>query len=511
MKTDRGALDYILSELMKGKSLKIIKRAAASKFRLGRVLKNSEILSAARESGAGDEILRKLRKKPVRTLSGITPLAVMIAPKSSCRWRCAYCPTSSGAPKSYTGEEPAALRARDAGFHPARQVALRLKQYAAIGHPTDKCEIIVMGGTFLAMSSKYKKWFIKSIYDTLNGKKSSNLSQAKRMNEHARHRAVGLTIETRPDVCGQKEITEMLRYGATRVELGVQYLDDSIYRAIKRGHTVDDVVKATALLKDAGFKVLYHIMPGLPGSSRQKNIAMVKMIFADQRFRPDMLKIYPALVLAGTEFERMFKEGRYTPYTTEEAVDVISEFYRYIPKYTRVMRIQRDVPAPLIVAGVKSSNLRELVENAAKEKKIKINEIRAREIRNAQFNHEKFSISTYTYTASWGKEVFISCEGEEMIAGFARLRIPSESRSRWIDSTTALLRELHVFGEEIELNGNGSVQHMGIGSRLLMEAECIAKEEFGKKKMVVISGVGAREYYYKKGYRLLGPYVAKAL
>jgi len=508
---------YIIAELKKGRTdVERIKKEAAQKYGC-RVVSNSEIIQGQK---LPREIIDILKKKPVRTISGITSIAVMIKPQESCVHRCIYCPYTGRAPKSYTGEEPAALRARRASFSPSKQVISRLKQYQATGHPTDKCEVIVMGGTFLEMPKAYKRSFIKAIYDTMNNRKARTLEEAKKINEKAKNRVIGLTIETRPDICGKKEIDEMLEYGATRVELGVQHPDDEIYRLIERGHSVEEVVNATALLKDSAFKVLYHIMPGLPGSDKEKDVEMVKRIFNDERFQPDMLKIYPTLCIEGTKLYEKMKKGEYKPYDAEEAADVISEMFRHIPRYVRVMRIQRDIPATLISSGVRKSNLRELVEKKIKEKGIRAMEIRSREvgfvdesgeIENVEI--ENMKIKKLRYKASGGLENFISFESEERIAGFVRLRFPDDFIFRKeIDENTALIRELHVYGpeEKIGSGSSGKIQHTGIGKILMGEAEDEAREK-GFKKIIVISGVGAREYYYKLGYKQEGPYVSKMI
>ncbi|MEM4272583.1 MAG: tRNA uridine(34) 5-carboxymethylaminomethyl modification radical SAM/GNAT enzyme Elp3, partial [Candidatus Bilamarchaeaceae archaeon] len=357
-----GAAAYAARLLLRGRrDLEQIKLETALKFRLGRFLRNSEILAALPE-GIPLELKKLLQKRPSRTYSGVTPVALMVRPEGSCRYSCIYCPFTGKAAKSYTGEEPAALRARQHGFDARAQVEGRLRHFQEIGHPTDKCEAILMGGTFLHMPLSYKRAFVKGMYEGFNGRPSRTVEEAKKINERAPRRVIGLTIETRPDVCGKNEISEMLGYGVTRVELGVQHPDDRIYRLIHRGHTVKDVENATSLLKDSAFKVCYHLMPGLPGSSPRKDIAMLKRVFQSPSFRPDMLKIYPTLVLEGTSLHRLVEEGRYSPYSTEEAAEVISEFYRYIPKWARVMRIQRDIPRGLISRGVGNSNLREIVE-----------------------------------------------------------------------------------------------------------------------------------------------------
>ncbi len=500
----RKAIDFIISRMLAGDyNLDSLKRQAAKKYKI--MVKNPEIL--AHFPDVTPKIKKILMKKPAKTLSGVTPVAVMIKPQKSCGWGCIYCPFTGLAAKSYTGYEPAAMRAQQFSFDPYMQASNRVAQLEGAGHATDKCEVIVMGGTFLAMDSEYKTSFIKGIYDGLNGEHSQSLEDAISKNEKSeKHRVIGLTIETRPDICN---IDEMLSFGATRCELGVQHPDDKIYRLVNRGHTVKEVVDSTKKLKNSAFKVLYHIMPGLPGSNAKKDIKSVKRIFEDPHFRPDMLKIYPTLVLKGTVLYQWFKSGEYQPYSAEEAADIISEFYRYIPKYVRVMRIQRDVPAPKIECGVKKSNLRELVESKIQEKGIVPMEIRYREVRSSESS--KFTLERLEYKASEGQEIFLSYESEEsLISAFLRLRLPKESPRNEINENTALVRELHVYGTSAPIGSRGEVQHHGLGLKLLKEAEAIAKDD-QRNMMVIISGVGVRQYYARHGYSRLGPYMAKEL
>jgi len=538
-KQREGAISFIAQSILGGRHDVIaLKHEASRKFSLSSFIKNPEILAAIPKAKLTPEVRKILLKKPAKTLSGVTPVAVMIRPEGSCGHKCIYCPAPGLAAKSYTGYEPAARRARQYGFDPYLQASSRVKQLEEGGHPTDKCEVIIMGGTFLQTDRSYRESFIKGVYDGLNGFCSENLEAAKEANENGKlHRVVGLTLETRPDVC-IPYVDEMLSYGATRVELGVQHADDKIYRMINRGHSVQDVVDSTRELRNAAFKVLYHLMPGLPGSDPKKDVSAIKSLFQDSRFRPDMLKIYPTLVIAGTELERWFKEGKYEPYTTEEAADTIAEAYRYIPKYVRVMRIQRDIPLQKIEKGVAKSNLREFVEARLKEKGIVPLEIRSREIGlRGGAELSDFSMKRFDYDAGEGKEIFLSYENqagrraptessgwfahsavnsqqvgneEGLIAGFTRLRFPPASLRKEIDAETALIRELHVYGSEVPISASGRVQHRGIGAKLLKEAEEIARE-FGKTKMIVISGVGVREYYRKHGYGLIGPYMGKEL
>ncbi len=505
------AVEYIIKNILDGRrDIHRLKREASVKFSVD-IIRNSEILKKSK-GRIPDDAAEVLRKKPMRTMSGVTPVAIMIKPSGSCSHNCIYCPFTGRAAKSYTGNEPAAMRARQADFEPDKQIGLRLKQYREMGHPTDKCEIIIMGGTFLEMPDEYKRDFIKRVYDRLNGTTSETLEDALLKNESAEHRAIGLTIETRPDVCGKEQIDEVLGYGATRVELGVQHPDDTIYEKVSRGHKTEDVIRATALLKNSAFKVLYHLMPGIPGSNPKKDIEMIKKVFDDRNFRPDMLKIYPTLVMENTELYEMMENGEYEPYSSEQAADVIAEFFRYIPKYVRVMRIQRDIPANLIFSGVKKSNLRELVHSRIREKGIKPKEIRWREIKGRKFNPMEFSVKRTDYDASNGKEIFLSYENDGgALAGFIRLRLnEGESIAEEINGDCALIRELHVYGTEAEIGKGGDVQHKGIGKKLLEEAENIAKES-GRKRMIIISGAGAREYYFRQGYERSGRYVARKL
>ncbi len=477
-----------------------------------------------------ETILKLGVRKPSRMLSGVTVVAVMTHPLP-CPGQCIYCPGGPGynAPKSYFGEEPALRRARRNGFHPYRQVWNRLKQYEYLRQIPSKIEVIVMGGTFLAAPQHYKEWFISMIFEGLNRYPDPDpphkwdLVEAQLRNETARHRCVGLTIETRPDYGYEKHADEMLYYGATRVELGVQSIYDDVLEIVKRGHGVRESIESTRILRDTGFKIVYHIMLGLPGSDPDRDIEMIREIFDNPDFRPDMLKIYPTEVVEGTELYNWWREGRYRPYDDELAVEVISEMYRYIPKYVRVMRIRRDIPAKEVVAGTFKSNLREYVEKRCIEKGIEIREIRFREVGLQMWKHGRepdpryIEITRTTYEASGGVEEFLAVEDvrQDIIIGFLRMRIPSEKAHRWeIDSRTAVIRELHVYGPELPVGVKGfSWQHRGWGSRLLREAERIAVEEYDVKKMLVLSGIGVREYYRRHGYHRPpnSPYMHKIL
>jgi len=441
----------------------------------------------------------------------VTPVAVMTEPLK-CPGNCVYCPTYQSTPQSYTPESPAVLRAIRCDYDAAKQVKMRLKVLTEMGHPTDKVELIVMGGTFLAFPEDYQHRFIKECLDGLNGEESADLEEAKQRNQTARHRCTGLCIETRPDWCGQEEIERMLRFGATRVELGVQMLDDEIYRLTRRGHKVEDVVRATALLRQYGFKVHYHWMPGLPGSTPEHDLELSRQLFEDERFKPDGLKLYPTMVVEGTELERWYQQNRYQPYDVKTMVELMIEIKSIVPKYVRISRVLRDIPTKFITAGCKDS-LRGVVKQRMKQRGIECKCIRCREYGHRTREGRKTGepkLVRMDYGAAGGKEIFLSFEDEgETLFGLLRLRIqPRDSQN------SAIIRELHVYGPEVPLaeqNGEAA-QHKGLGKALLREAERIAAEEFGARQMTILSGVGAREYYRTEfGYKSQGDYMVRDL
>lgn len=446
-------------------------------------------------------------KKASRTISGVTPVAVMAKP-FICPGRCVYCPSSPEAPKSYTVESPAVLRARSCGFDAKKQVEVRLKTFAEMGHAQDKVELIVMGGTFMFYPRDYQYQFIKDCYDALNGITSSCLEDARRINENAEHRCVGLCIETRPDFCGEAEIRSMLDFGTTRVELGVQTLDDEIHCLTKRGHGVSEVISATRLLRDYGFKVHYHWMPGLPGTTPEHDLELSRKLFEDEHFRPDGLKLYPTLVVKGSELESWYRDNRYQPYSEEEMIDLLIAIKALIPKYVRISRLMRDIPSKFIIAGCKDLALRGTIRKKMDQTGLRCSCIRCREyghrLRDGWAVGEPRLIRL-DYEAWGGKEVFLSYEDEnETLFGLLRLRINEKK---------AVVRELHIFGPEVSLGERleRAAQHRGLGERLLREAERIARGEFKADRLLVLSGVGAREYYRSLGYGLEGAYMTREL
>jgi elongator complex protein 3 len=478
-------------------------------------LKNSEILAFVPRREAA--LRRLLLKSPTRTLSGVSPIALM-PPPTPCPGRCIYCPKGENAPQSYTGYEPTTMRAIECGYSARKQIGARIGQYTAQGHGTDKCHLIVMGGTFLCSPKKSQEKFMLDAYSTLNGRKSRTLRAAIDANERAPHRAIGGTFETRPDFGMQREADAMLSMGGTQVELGVQTLSDAVYRKVLRGHTVDDVARSTSVLRDSGFKICYHMMPGLFATPKQ-DVGYFKTLFSDARFQPDMVKIYPVLVMQGTPLYALWKQGKFAPYSTEEAAEVIANATRFIPPYVRVPRIQRDIPSPLVAAGVKNSNLRQIVDELLQERGEKCRCIRCREIgsegrKGIAASRLSLEMKRLDYAASGGREMFLSFEDvdKDLIAGFLRLRIPHAPHREELASSS-IVRELHVYGQEASIGerADGKEQHRGLGAALLSEAERITRDEEGMEKISVLSGPGARGYYRKTGYSLAGAYMQKTV
>jgi len=472
-----------------------------------------------------EKLLPILRMKPVRTISGVNVVAVMTKPWPCPHGKCAYCPGGPpfGTPQSYTGHEPAAMRGIQHSFDPYLQVKSRIGQLKATGNPVGKVDLIVMGGTFPAMPHDYQEYFVQRCLDAIAGKDSSSLEEAKKKAEAGGIRNVGITVETRPDWAKEAHIDRMLSLGVTRVELGVQNVYNDIYGLVDRGHSVQDVIEATRILKDAGLKVAYHMMPNLLGSSYGRDLEAFKRLFQDACFRPDGLKIYPTLVLEGTKLYEMWRNGGYSPYSTEDVVKLLVEVKKMMPKWVRVQRVQRDIPSNLIMAGVKESNLRQMVHSELKRQGIPCRCIRCREVGHVKLklglepNLEDIKLIVERYSASEGTELFLSYEDvkQDILIGFLRLRHPSEKahRPEIRGKKAMLVRELHVYGPMIPLSARvkGGWQHRGYGERLLKNAERIAKEEYVAKKIVVTSGLGAKEYYFRRGYIRDGPYVSKNL
>ncbi len=440
-------------------------------------------------------------RKPSKTLAGVTPIAVMCKPRPCKHGTCLYCP-SLNVPQSYTPKSPPVLRASILKYNASEQVKSRLKSFKLMNHPTDKIEIIIMGGNFLDYPIQYQNNFIKQIYEALNNKNSKTLEQAKKTNEKTKHRCIALCIESRPDTITSRIIKRILNYGCTRVEIGVQCLDNKIYKKVNRGHTLKQVIEATKLLKDSGFKIGYHMMLGLPDSNPKKDLKMFKELFKNQDYKPDQLKIYPCQVLKGAELEKLYKKNKYKPYTKKQIQELIIKIMKIIPNYCRVMRVMREIPPDYLVAGTTRIDLRRDIEQELRKLKTPINEIRFREIgfnlrdlSPKQKINNKLKIKTTQYQASDGEEYFIEfLNNQNILFGLCRLRIFNKK---------AFVRELHVYGKALSIGEKSKNlgQHSGLGKKLMKKAESICKKN-KIKTLNVISGIGVRKYYKKLNYQL---------
>jgi len=497
-----------------------LKRSMASKHSLARVPSNPEIL-ALLDPQMREQARSLLLLKSTRSASGVVVVAVMTSPFPCPHGSCLYCPggPKSNTPQSYTGHEPAARRAISNRFDPRAQVTQRLRQLEEMGHSTEKVELIVMGGTFLSTPSEYQEWFVSECLNAITGHESSSLDVAKSRCRSAKRRTVAITVETRPDYCKETHVDTMLEMGVTRIEIGLQTIYPDVLATIKRGHTLEDSINAIRFARDSGLKVCAHVMPGLPGSNRRKDIETFRVLFEDERFRPDMLKIYPTLVVAGTGLQELYNEGLYMPLTNEAASEIVAEALAMAPRWVRVMRVQRDIPAHQIIAGPKHGNLRELALALLSERGLCTSEIRSREIglSGSPEVAESIGMKRTSYSASSGDEVFLEFVGgqTDRVLAYLRLRLPSSEahRPELAGRNSAIVRELKVLGRATPLGKvwAGSRQHRGYGTSLMAEAERIAKEEWNLKKIFVISALGTKEYYSGLGYSDEGPYMSKVL
>ncbi len=516
----REILEVLFSRAVLPGDLSRIKVEICRKYRAPGVPKNSALLAAALP-GERERLLEILRVKPTRTLSGVAPVAVMTSPSPCPHGKCLPCPGGPDhpfqSPQSYTGEEPAALRAREHRYDPYAQVRARLEQFELLGHHVDKVELIVMGGTMTARAPDYQEWFVASCVRAMNeyrghhpGNPPDTMSIF-RQNEFSPVRCVAMTFETRPDWSGKEHIDRMLQLGVTKVELGVQHLDDEILAYNRRGCTVADTVAANRMLRDAGIKVGFHIMPNLPGSSIESDRRMFRELWENPSFRPDFLKIYPTLVTPGSEIESLWKRGEYAPYEENDLIDLVAYGKSLLPEYVRLQRIQRDIPAKLIVAGSRHSNFRQLCRDRLSQQGMQCRCIRCREAGRSPAQGE-VAFRTEAYECTGGVEHFISAVSGDSLVGFARLRCGGE---RWREEITdaALLRELHVYGSIVPLGSSPAPdqrQHRKFGRMLLSLAEEAALGE-GYREIAVMSGIGVRPYYRRHGYERRGPYMHRRL
>ncbi len=551
----KEVIQELLIGLDENKDVEKVKAGISKKFKLKKMFTNIEILNEL-SSEERKKYAKLLITKPARSASGVFPVAVMSAPFACKHGKCIFCPGGPDSffgdvPQSYTGHEPSTMRAVRAGYDPYLIVFNRLEQYILLGRIPEKCDVIIQGGTFPSFLKEYQDDFVMNIFKAMNDfsemffkegefeyekfkeffelpgsikdeqrsgriqrkikelKQSSSLEREQERNERSKIRCIGLTIETKPDWGKVEEGNEMLRQGCTRVEVGVQTVFEDVIKGLNRGHTIEDTKECIKILKDLGFKINAHYMLGLPNSSSEKDLEGLKVLFENPEYRPDMLKIYPCLVIKGTPLHELWKRGCYREITVEEVARTIAEFKKFVPEYVRIMRVQRDIASTVIDAGPIKTNLRQEIEKISNKEGSKCRCIRCREVGTRKIKNVELEVREYE--ASGGREFFISFEGEDKIVGYCRVRFPSEFLRKEITEDTAMVRELHIYSDAVQLGKKEeeSLQHKGFGKRLMEEAERIAKK-YGKRKMIVISGIGVKEYYRKLGYEKDGPYMSKS-
>nr|SVE74999.1 EOG090X02DF [Daphnia dolichocephala] len=529
------AISDIIQELLKahenGKDLNLnkTKTQIASKYGLPSTPKLVDIIAAVPIEHR-KILVPKLKAKPIRTASGIAVVAVMCKPHRCPHINmtgniCVYCPGGPDSDfeystQSYTGYEPTSMRAIRARYNPYLQTRQRVEQLKQLGHSVDKVEFIVMGGTFMSLPEDYRDYFIRNLHDALSGHTSNDVTQAVEYSERSLTKCIGITIETRPDYCLKRHQSDMLKYGCTRLEIGVQSVYEDIARDTNRGHTVKAVCESFHLGKDSGFKIVSHMMPDLPNVGLERDIDQFIEFFENPLFRADGLKIYPTLVIRGTGLYELWKTGRYRSYHPNVLVDLVAKILALVPPWTRIYRVQRDIPMPLVSSGVENGNLRELALARMVEFGIDCRDVRTREVGIQEVHHKvrpyEVELIRRDYAANGGWETFLSYEDPErdILIGLLRLRKCSSQAFRpELQGGVSIVRELHVYGSVVPVSGRDprKFQHQGFGTLLMEEAARIAKEEHKSFKIAVISGVGTRNYYRKLGYQLEGPYMTKLL
>ncbi|KAH0556755.1 Elongator subunit [Trichoglossum hirsutum] len=477
-------------------------------------------------------LLPKLIAKPIRTSSGIAVVAVMCKPHrcphiSYTGNICVYCPGGPDSDfeystQSYTGYEPTSMRAIRARYDPYEQARGRVDQIRSLGHSVDKVEYIIMGGTFMSLPESYREGFIAQLHNALSGYQAETVDEAVEAGEMSTIKCVGITIETRPDYCLDTHLSSMLRYGCTRLEIGVQSLYEDVARDTNRGHTVAAVAETFKLAKDAGFKVVSHMMPDLPNVGMERDLDQFREYFENPAFRTDGLKIYPTLVIRGTGLYELWRTGRYRNYTPNALIDLVARILALVPPWTRIYRVQRDIPMPLVTSGVENGNLRELALSRMKDFGTTCRDVRTREVGINEVKHKirpnQVELVRRDYAANGGWETFLAYEDpkQDILIALLRLRRCSSThtfRPELVSQPSSLVRELHVYGSAVPVHVRDprKFQHQGYGTLLMEEAERIARDEHGSRKISVISGVGVRNYYARLGYHLDGPYMSKML
>ncbi len=517
----------VLEQIRRGRD--VTKTLRSHPLENGGYLNKSMLVSIYNEMVAAGEmeedarLLERIRMKPMRTLSGVTTVTVLTKPYP-CPGKCIFCPTDVRMPKSYLPDEPGAMRAVEHQFDPYDQVVSRINQLKALGHPTDKIELLILGGTWSSYKRDYQEWFIKRCFDAMNGfanlpreelkPGADELVNGHTHNETTHHRNVGLVIETRPDEITPDEIRWLRHLGVTKVQMGAQSLDDRILEMNNRGHDVERTRQATALLRAAGFKIVLHWMPNLHGATPESDREDFARLWNE--FCPDEIKIYPNQLLANAELYEYWQRGEFRPYSTQELIDLIADIKPTIPRYCRVNRVIRDIPSTNVVEGNRRTSLRQDVHDEMKRRGTICQCVRCREVKGKSVNTEALELNDLVYQAGAAEEHFISfVTPEDKLAGFVRLSLPGKnSPETGIPDLkgAALIREVHVYGQSLPVGAekDGAAQHAGLGTRLLEEAERIAKEN-GFVRMAVISAVGTRGYYLGRRFERGELYLVKKL
>ena len=499
----------------------LIHRIGKGRLTKDQVLKGYRQLVDRGDLAPDPQVLKRLQLKPIRTISGVAPVAVLTKPHP-CPGECVFCPDFPEMPKSYLPDEPGALRAEQLGFDPFLQTERRIRALSCVGHSTDKIELIVLGGTWSSYPPTYQEWFLRRCFDAMNMCDSSTLDEAHERNQTASHRNVGLVVETRPDQITPDEIVRLRELGVTKVQIGVQSLDDEILAKNGRGYTVDRIREAFRLLRTGGFKIHAHWMPNLLGATPASDKKDFARLWEDRSFLPDELKIYPCSLVPGTKLYEIWKTGAYTPYSDSVLIDLVADCKARVPQYCRITRVMRDIPKGNIAAGCTRANLRQLVGRALFDRGMACNCIRCREIRKEPVDPSSLVLNDFVYETDTTKEFFLSFDTDvrgstSRIAAFLRLSLPQGQYPlppEFVDdlSGAAMIREVHVYGPAIDLGEKDPeyAQHGGLGTRLLAWAEEIARD-VGYSRIAVISAVGTREYYRARRFTLGRYYMTKDL
>jgi elongator complex protein 3 len=456
--------------------------------------------------------LSAIRMKPIRSLSGVTTVTVLTKP-FPCPGDCIFCPDDQELPKSYLREEPGAARAFENQFDPFLQVSSRLASYDAIGHPTSKIELLILGGCWTAYPADYQTWFIQRCLDAMNGVDSTSLEEAQAMNVAGERRNVGLVIETRPDAIDAAVLARLRQLGVTKVQIGAQSFDDRILAMNRRGHTAADTLQAIALLRAAGFKIVMHWMPNLMGATIASDRDDFKKMW-EGGYCPDEIKIYPTQLVENSQLYQYWQRDAYKPYTTQELVQLIADVKLSIPEYCRVNRVIRDIPATYIVDGNKRSSLRQDVQNELKARGERCRCVRCREIRGKLVDEEPLMLDEVVYHPACSEEHFLHYRTpDDHLAGYLRLSFPDSTHEQGQQvyqqvyqhipelRGCAIIREVHIYGQSLRFGteNTGAAQHVGLGSRLIEKAVELCRER-GIQQLAVIAAIGTRHYYFNRGF-----------